>query len=94
MIDSYLILLRDGDQRIREEVSNIDRSDTLLPALFFLLALLNDPIDVIAQPRKLFRVAMKELEKVLLILNIIKDYLDLEDAILIESEVDVGAIPS
>lgn len=61
MIDRDLILLRDGDQWIRKEVSNINRTYTLLPPFFFFFTLLYDPIDVIAQPCKLLRVAMEEL---------------------------------
>lgn len=89
VIDGDLILLRDCHQWIREEICNIDGSNTLLPSFFLFLALLYDPVDVVVESVELFGVAVEELQQILFVLNIFEEDLDLEDAILIEGEVDV-----
>ena len=93
MVDGDLVLLRDGDQRVCEEVGNVDGPHALLPPLLLLLALLDDPVDVVVEPGELLGVAVEELEQVLLVLDVVQHYLDLEGAVLVERQVDVRAVP-
>ena len=92
VVDGDLVLLGDCDQGICEEVGDIDGPEALLAALLLLLALLNDPVDVAVEPVELLGVAVEELEQVLLVLDVLEQDPDLEGAVLVEGEGDVGAV--
>lgn len=92
VVDGDLVLLRDRDQRVSEEVGDINGADALLAALLLLLALLYNAVDVAVEPVELLRVAVEELQQVLLVLDVLQQDPDLEEAALVEREVDVGGV--